>query len=54
MKKHSDFLNSLSIHSMSFDLPDTTEHYKNMLMWAHYAEGYTRFCLQFSATNFFE
>lgn len=42
-------LGKLNIFSMSLDLPEKQEHYKNMLMWAHYAVGFSGFCLQFSA-----
>ncbi|WP_394228342.1 DUF2971 domain-containing protein [Pseudoalteromonas spongiae] len=44
-------LGKLNIFSTSLDVPGETKHYKNMLMWAHYAVSYTGFCLQFSATK---
>lgn len=42
-------LGKLNIFATSLDVPDEPEHYKNILMWAHYAESFTGFCLQFSA-----
>lgn len=42
-------LGKLNIFSTSLDLPEEAPHYENMLMWAHYAVGFTGFCLQFSA-----
>ncbi|MCK8043997.1 DUF2971 domain-containing protein [Shewanella sp. 1CM18E] len=44
-------LGKLNIFSTSLDVPEEPEHYKNMLMWAHYAVSFTGFCLQFSATK---
>lgn len=50
-----DALKSLNVFSTSVDIPNYPRpHYANMLMWAHYAEGFSGFCLRFSASKLFE
>lgn len=48
------FLDSICIYSTSVDIPSYPyPNYANMLMWSHYGDGFTGFCLQFSANEFF-
>ncbi|MCU8479064.1 DUF2971 domain-containing protein [Vibrio vulnificus] len=50
-----EYLNSLSIYSTSVDIPNyPSPHYANMLMWAHYGNGFSGYCLRFSASKFYE
>jgi hypothetical protein len=49
------FINNLCVFSTSVDIPSyPTPNYANMLMWSHYGNGFSGFCLQFSASDFYE
>ncbi|QSX30633.1 DUF2971 domain-containing protein [Shewanella cyperi] len=48
------FFDSLCVFSTSVDIPDYQyPNYANMLMWSHYGNGFSGFCLQFSASKFY-
>ncbi|EGQ9294269.1 DUF2971 domain-containing protein [Vibrio vulnificus] len=48
------FFDSLCIYSTSVDIPEYPyPNYANMLMWSHYGNGFSGFCLQFSASKFY-
>lgn len=49
-----DGINSLNVFSTSIDIPNYKSfHYANMLMWAHYGDGFSGFCLRFSAKKLY-
>ncbi|TQQ69973.1 DUF2971 domain-containing protein [Vibrio cholerae] len=48
------FFDSLCVFSTSVDMPEYPyPNYANMLMWSHYGNGFSGFCLQFSASKFY-
>ncbi|MGS0693046.1 DUF2971 domain-containing protein [Shewanella sp. 0m-4] len=53
-KQREAFFNSLCVFSTTVDIPEYPyPNYANMLMWSHYGNGFSGFCLQFSASEFY-
>lgn len=49
------FLDSCCVFSTSVDSPSYPyPHYANMLMWSHYGNGFSGFCLKFSAEKLYD
>lgn len=54
IRQQKDFLESLCVYSTSVDIPSYPyPHVSNMLMWSHYGNGFSGFCMQFSAREFY-
>lgn len=54
-EQRSSFLDSLCVFSTSVDIPQCpSPNYANMLMWSHYGQGFSGFCLRFSARKFYD